>query len=48
MKIKTVRRIVSGGIKDGVYLEAKEILGKKKKRDRQNRKKGRMFNKRHG
>ena len=48
MKLTTIRRIVSGGIRDGVYTEAKEILRKKKKRDRKNRKKGRMFNKRHG
>ncbi len=46
MKVITARRIISGRIEDGVYTEAKEILRKYNKRERQNRKRGRRFNKR--
>lgn len=44
MKLVTARRIVSNSseFKDSVYYEAKKILNKKRKQERQNRKKGRQ------
>ncbi len=44
MKESMARKIVSGEsgeVKDGMYYRSKKTLAKKKKRERQNRKKGR-------